>query len=209
MITQSWIDKKGPTNHKTVAKHQFENLTVTTTKGPVPDLETLEPGDSFRFEKPRTVTQEKANFYNDKIVFNNGGSIEDQQKPGGTEDNIAGAVTLRSPNGESKTLDKSHFLIREDQSDLDDGLAVFFTPASADGDLWKQSFPPEGGTIIGPVDRNDDIESYASYMVAPDGTATYGESKIPCELKGSAIVRETETSIGGIVPPVPVNWLIS
>ena len=217
MITRVWADRGSVGNHKTIASFEYQqNQEILKSETPVVPKD-LKPGERFdQYNgEDKTVVSDT---HNDRIVFANGGSIEDQPDQRGYDE--SGTLKLTSPNGETKELDSTNAWVAHDEEpecSRDEDIArptVFFSVknGSDDVDEWKQTFPLEGGTYITPLDSRT---GNANFRVSPEGKVTaewegFGD-RGPADgsLKNGALIAKSSYRTFAIVPPVPVEWLVS
>ena len=218
MIEKVWANRGSVGAHKTIESFEYQqNRDIPDTSRPaIPkDLKAGQQLDHYQPEPETKVTHT----LNDKIVFANGGSIEDQSSENGRYDE-SGTLLLKSPDGSSTELDSTHAWVdidNDSESDVDNFAkpAVFFKVKTGSNDYeeWKQTFPSDGGTMLTPLDYEN---GYASFQVSGDGKVSaqwenYGDRKTRADgsLKNGALVAESGKRTFAIVPPVPVEWLVS
>jgi hypothetical protein len=135
-----------------------------------------------------------------RITFQNGGTIEDKENEGG--------LLITTPDGERV---EAHGWVDPDRETGEP--VVHFRTKDAYGDMqdWEQTFPSEGGTVIR---MEDDDADDTLLSVAPDGSVT-GQldgiigDKVAAERQGPVLVFDEWSGKTAVSPPVPLDWVLA
>lgn len=210
MKTIAWKPRGSMSQHKTVKEWALAE--EHTTKDPAPGFETLKPGESRRVIHDDSVQIKGTN--NDRLTFSSGASIEEHSSESGLSE--SGVLTRKAPDGSESVVDGGHAYIDYDADADDFQPAIFFNVQDQFGDynLWKQSFPKEGGMTLTPPDSDDGL-GLCSFQLSPDGKLTaeyrnyeFETEKMEARQVGDALVARDGKFEFGIAPPVPMDWLM-
>lgn len=161
------------------------------------DIYALKPGQ-FRSASLTKREDKITGSDDDRLVFWNGGSIED--KPG------EGGLLLTYPDGTQREMPGWIDVFSEEPM-------VNFKVEDRFGDwnTWSQTFPQDGGTRIS-VEEEEwqrQIDVSPSGQVAAKAEQWGDPLEVSGKVEGPALVLQSDSHTEAIVPAVPMDWILS